>query len=421
MVLVCSEFYNFATNMLQILGGGVPRIKMSEKAVERLPLSDGSYVEYFDTKLTGFGVRVGPRSKTYFVYGRVDDEQFKKSLGKVGVKEYGEARDEAEGLLKAAAKGMKPERKKKTTPAAETARIINIAYVLPQYLAARKLKDDTKKAYGQVLESSVPDWLDRPMATITPDEVQERHARLGARSPGGADYTFRIIRALYNYAMEVYEEEVTRNPVRRLSVVRAWYKVRRRKSFIKPVQLPVFFKALRDQPGMLADYMELLLFCGIRSASEIAALPVRQVDLQERSILLLDTKNGEELYVPVCKSAVTVLERRIAAAKAAHSEFVFYSGTTSKGYINTRGGKQLSKIKALFAGTPLADMTPHDLRRSFLTYADELGLGQAVQKRLVGHAISQDVTDGYKVLTIERLRKEVQKIERFIVKHAKLA
>jgi len=61
------------------------------------------------------------------------------------------------------------------------------------------------------------------------------------------------------------------------------------------------------------------------------------------------------------------------------------------------------------------------MRRTFLTYADEIGISNVVQKRLVGHAISQDVTDGYKVLTLERLRKEVAKVERFILKNRRAA
>jgi integrase len=349
----------------------------------------------------------------------VNGAEHKVSLGRVGRIGYDDARDEAERLLEGAAKGIAPVAEKDAAEVDSGPVVISLRSVMVEYLADRKrLKSRTKDDYQKQLVRDVPDWLDMPMAEITPEMVRDRHAELGKSSPAGADYTFRVVRLLFNHAMEIHDTEVVRNPVRRLSAIRAWYKVPRRKTVVAPGQLAEFFRVLRLHPGKWADYMEALLFTGVRSASEIAAIPVRNVDLEGRTMLLVDTKNGQDLLVPISKSAATVFERRVKEAKAVGSEFVFYALGSEKGYIG-KGGKQIEEVKGWFKGTSLEGFTPHDLRRTFLTICDEVGLSQVVQKRLVGHAISQDVTDGYKVLTMERLRREVAKVERFILKWEK--
>jgi integrase len=397
----------------------MPSIKLSEKTVDRIHFSD-SQEFYYDTRLPGFGVRVGKKVKTYILRIRAGGKDETITLGRVGVVEYDEARDEAEKAIKAAAKGMALEiGKNKPEPKPEPT-VICLSSVLKEYLSTRnKLKKRTREDYEKVLNRSVPGWLDLPMADITPAMVQTKHKELGEGSKAGADYAFRIIRALYNYAMEVHSEEVTRNPALRLSVVRSWYKVPRRKTCVKPTQMAEFFAVLKAHPGKMADYLEILLFTGIRSASEIGAIPTAQVDIKNKIIVLKDTKNGEDLEVPICKSAAVAFERRLKESEKVGSKFVFYALGSKTGHIG-RGGKQMEDIKLWFKDTSIKSLTPHDLRRTFLTTCDELDLSQVVQKRLVGHAVSQDVTDGYKVLTIERLRKAVDRVERFILGKAKI-
>jgi len=52
----------------------------------------------------------------------------------------------------------------------------------------------------------------------------------------------------------------------------------------------------------------------------------------------------------------------------------------------------------------------HDLRRTFITIADSLDIPHYALKRLVNHSLGSDVTAGYIVSDIERLRAPMQKI-----------
>jgi integrase len=53
------------------------------------------------------------------------------------------------------------------------------------------------------------------------------------------------------------------------------------------------------------------------------------------------------------------------------------------------------QFKAIFAGTPLADITPQVLRHSFATLAIDLGFTEATVKGLLGHSRGS-VTDRYR-------------------------
>ncbi len=408
----------------------MPLLRLTEKTIERLPFANETEI-YFDTRLPGFGVRVGKRKKVYIVQGRANGKSFKRSLGRVDVEDYEQVRTRAEGILKAATKGIMPGSASELLESQQP-KAITLRNCLPDYCVIRKkMKDRTREEYAEVLVRHVDDWLDRPMEQITPAEALQRHGSI--KSKAQADYCFRIIRALYNYAMEIHDETITRNPVKRLSTLKAWHRVKRRQTFVPPSSLPEFFAATGKNPelGLVADYLTVLLFTGIRSKSEIARLAVEHVDFKERAIKLYDTKNHEDLYVPVNASALAALERRAKDAHRLGCPYLFYAFESQparfghikplvvKGEFKPMAGDLRNTIKNMFAGTMLEKLTPHDLRRTFLTYADELLISNVVQKRLVGHAIPQDVTDGYKVLTMDRLRKEVTRIERFILKHKK--
>ncbi|MBN8521499.1 MAG: integrase, partial [Alphaproteobacteria bacterium] len=53
-------------------------------------------------------------------------------------------------------------------------------------------------------------------------------------------------------------------------------------------------------------------------------------------------------------------------------------------------------------------------RRTFITIAESLEISAYALKRLINHRVT-DVTGGYIIVDVERLRSPVQKIEAFIL------
>ena len=58
--------------------------------------------------------------------------------------------------------------------------------------------------------------------------------------------------------------------------------------------------------------------------------------------------------------------------------------------------------------------TLHDLRRTFITIAESLDIPAYALKRLLNHKDSNDVTAGYIVSDVNRLREPMQRITDFI-------
>lgn len=59
--------------------------------------------------------------------------------------------------------------------------------------------------------------------------------------------------------------------------------------------------------------------------------------------------------------------------------------------------------------------TTHDLRRTFITIAESLDISAYSLKRLLNHKMTNDVTAGYIITDVERLRTPMQKITDYIM------
>lgn len=379
-------------------------VRLSDKYVDRLQPVE-RYEEYTDVRLPGFGCRVGLTSKVWFVRGRAGGKSFKRTLGKVEDMLYADAFDQARTIIKDAEKGIVP-----GAPAEKT-KIISLRVVLEEYLKVKKtMKASSKDSYKETIERYLPKWLDLPLKDIDADKILKMHEEIGQRSPASADYTMRIVRALFNYADEMYEDMPIRNPVKRLSRLNAWYRVPRKETFLRPEDIPLFFKGIKNNPGLIADFLLTLLLTGSRKR-ELGRLKTEDVHLHDKTIVLRDTKGTPFLPIPMCDYLVPVIERRLNDPKV--TEYLFYSNRGKLGYLHDVRGS----IEAMFPGMKF---TPHDMRRTYLSYADESGVSQWAQKRLVGHALPFDVTQGYIQFPMSRLQKEAEKIAQLILEHAAL-
>jgi integrase len=57
----------------------------------------------------------------------------------------------------------------------------------------------------------------------------------------------------------------------------------------------------------------------------------------------------------------------------------------------------------------------HDLRRTFITIAESLDIPSYTLKKLLNHSTRNDVTGGYIVTDMERLREPMQRITDYIL------
>lgn len=155
----------------------------------------------------------------------------------------------------------------------------------------------------------------------------------------------------------------------------------------------------------VGDFLLLLLFTGLRR-QEATKLRWADVDLLERTLTIPDPKNHEPLRLPLSSFVYELLSDRSSRAV---NEYVF-PGSGIEGYfIEPRAAIQC------VIETSGVEFTLHDLRRTFITVADSLDIPAYAIKRLVNHKMRGDVTAGYIVSDVERLRRPMQQITDFIL------
>lgn len=386
-------------------------MKLTKNLVDKAePPINKDQAFYRDGELKGFALRVTATGvKSFVVETLIGNKVRRITLGRYGSLTVEQARTEAKKLLGKIATGIDPiaERKKARVKS------VSLQKVFEEYLNTRKsLKPTTIFDYQRVMNESFHDWKNKPLLDITKDLVAKRHSKLGEKSEARANLSMRVLRALFNFAITQYEDDqgrptISDNPVKRLSQSRAWYRVERRQTFIKTHELAPWYKGVQHlENETLRDYLLLLLFTGLRR-QEAAQLKWSQVDLKAKTLTILDTKNHENHILPLSDYLFGLLARR---QQVAMTEYVF-PGDGASGYI-VEPRKQMEKvIKA--SGI---EFTLHDLRRTFLTIAESIDISAYAVKRLANHKMKHDITAGYIITDVERLRKPMQHITNYLLK-----
>lgn len=387
-------------------------MKLTKSVIDRLSVPADKPAFYRDDELRGFGVKVFTSgTKSFFLEKRIGGKVKRITIGQFGELTAEQARRQAVKLAGRIATGGDPVADKKR----EKLSAKTLAEAFADYLEARKgLKQSTRRDMRVSLDEMFPDWLDKPVACITPAMVTKRHKDFGdQRSEARANLGARYLRAIFNFARAKYKDDagsslLGENPVKAISETRAWYRVDRRSTLIKPHELKFWFDAVRTLPSKdISDYFVTLLLTGLRR-DEALNLKWSDVDLKGRALTIVDPKNRRDHILPLPDYLFDLMARRKTASKA---EYVFTNSA----------GRRISNFRyaqAAIKNHSGVQFTPHDLRRTFATIADSLDIPGYALKSLLNHKNGADVTAGYIVVTVERLREPMQKITDYVLKAA---
>jgi integrase len=386
-------------------------MNLTKSIVDKLPSPESDKLgktgqkRYYDNKLKGFGLRItSGGSRTFFVEKQVKNKLRRMSLGRYGELTVEEARKQAQKMMGQIAQGIDPVAEKR----AAKMRVVTLEEVLTDYLRNRKsLKTKTAYDYKRVLNVAFSDWCSKPLTFITKDQVAKQHEKLGKmRGEAYANLAMRLLRALFNFAMSQYEDAqgcsiIIENPVKRLSQTRAWYRVERRQTYIKSHALSAWYQGVMMlENETFRDYLLFILLTGLRR-QEAAQLQWEQVDLTAKTVTLTDTKNRQNFTFPLSDYLLRLLtERKLKTA----GRYVFPGKDENCPIVEPR--KQMARVTKISG----VSFTIHDLRRTFITLAESLDISGYALKRLLNHKMNNDVTAGYIITDVERLRKPMQQV-----------
>ena len=213
---------------------------------------------------------------------------------------------------------------------------VTLRQVADHYIANKKtrngpLKANTVRDINVHVDRSFATWAERPIAGITREMCEARHAELarggltGKRpAPARAAQSFVVLRALINWAMEKYrvgdEPLMRENPVRVLKGQMAPPKARTTKVPMERIgHVWEALRTIRTDPAQLpathtqTDALAFMLLTGAR-ADETLSLTWDRVHLGEDdgSWHLPTPKNGNPVTLPLSAPARALLAARKA-------------------------------------------------------------------------------------------------------------
>jgi integrase len=354
------------------------RKRITEEAVKRT--TAGVAVRFLrDDQLVGFGLRVTPNgAKSFIVESRVSGRMRRFTVGPVERFSVSEARLRARALLAEMHDGKDPQVKRRAT----RQRSDTLTTMLEAYILAKRVKDTTAEKYRAQMRRNLSDWMEKPLGEISPQMVRLRYEAILKRSISEANGTMRALRAVCRRAIKVLPDRVDGTPMMKVvptvSLEGEWKTLDRKTSILDPHELRPWWHAVE---GLRSDEsrhaLQALLLTGLR-VNELLNLRWENVDLPRQRLTILESKTGRfEKFIG------SDLQRRMTDWRIDGGEGRVFGVDDLRGAL-----EQVVKLGA-------KRVTPHDLRRTFLTFGERAGAPLVTLKMLVNHSTKGDVTSGY--------------------------
>jgi integrase len=359
----------------------MPTMKLTQLVVDRISRPKAGRVEYFDSQLPGFGLRVADSGhKSWVVMYRVIGKQRRYTIGTLAeVPKVEDARGRARDIMQEAARGNDPAGEKKAARAKARAApkpLVNTvdavtARFIEQYC---KPKNRSWAETERILRNHVVSrWGDRELASITTDDVLTVLDELMAkRQPIAANRVLAAVRKMFNWAVD--QRRII--PVSPASGLGAPGKETERERVLTDEELIRLWRAAETMGKTSGGFVRVLILTGQRR-DEVATMRWQDLDL-DKGLWTLPreaTKGDRSHEVPLASMATQIL-----LDLPRLGDFVF----TTKGDRPISG---YSKIKARadkLAGIE-EDWRFHDLRRTAGTGMARLRIPVSTISRVLNH------------------------------------
>ncbi|MEE1673623.1 site-specific integrase [Agarivorans aestuarii] len=422
-------------------------IKFNKRVIDNLK-RPRRRTRYRDQSVNGLILEKMPTGMSIFrVRKNLHGKDVTVTLGRYPELSPEQAKSQASIILGQLATGVNPNNEKRK----QASLGVTLQEALDHYLECRegKIQARTATQYRSVLSTYSYAWLNKPLAAIRRADIQKMHKsitqgtitwknergdvqRMRNPSEAQADLWARVFRTIYNFSKDYYRDEndeslLPENPVSVLSTTRQWHNVERKHTRIRDHQLKPWLDAIdlvrntaEEEYNLtrvaICDALEFALFTGLRR-SEVLQLTWDRVELEGGYFWISQTKNGQELELPITESLENILLRRKMLKN--DSEYVFPNANTQKCINDPK--KTIWEIEAQSEalGNPI-NFRSHDLRRTFASVAESASVGAYTIKRLMNHKTSKspDVTQGYVVFSADELRVPAEKVESYILERA---
>jgi len=354
------------------------RAKITKRFVDsvEIPGVEGKYgILYWDTELSGFGLRVFPTGRKVYIVDYFDKrrKQRRLSLGKHGVLTPDKARELAKDTLYSVRVGKDPMEEREAARGAITFRALAEDYIRLRCSEKKSGAEDARIIRRELL----PHWGRRLAADVSRRDVKRLTAEIKKRgAPIMANRTQSCIRRLYNWGVD--REDVQANPAAR---IRPLVKETSRERVLSNSEIRSFWNVLERVPAEPESRAALkFILITAQRPGEVVSLEWAEINFEERvwNLPAEKSKNGRAHRIPLSPLAIETL-----ASLRHDSNFVFPSHRNSGRHITRAAiGRALRNGRALIKADRFS---PHDLRRTAASKMAEMGIGRLTISKILNH------------------------------------
>ena len=364
----------------------MPTMKLTKRSVDACAAGDRETF-FWDADLSGFGLKVTKAgTKTYLVQYRMGGRGAatkRYTIGRSGTWTPATARTEAERVLRLAAGGIDPYLAAKERERDEQ----DLAFgpYAQRFLLEFGKREWRPRTYASA-ESNVRRWLTpvlarKALTVITKRDLVEVLDRVPASSPALLRNLFVLMRKLFNWAVE--RGDLDRSPMDNMKPPAS---VASRERVLTDEELLFVITSSTDLGTPFGELIRMLVVTGQRR-DEVAGMTWAELDRNrlEWSIPAHRAKNGVASTIPLSEIAVVELDGLAGGQRWRRSGFVF----TTTGKTPVSGfSKVKNRLDGFVRKSMRRDIAPwrlHDLRRTFATNMQRLGVRFEVTEALLNH------------------------------------
>ena len=350
----------------------------TEQAVKALKSPDTGVKVYTDDQITGFGVRCSQGGSKSYVLTLPGADRSRVTIGKVGVVGLADARVVAKRMLAEEALGRHRPKRQTFTEA------------LAAFLDTRKQRNRPKTAYET---ERLLRFYFKPLHSMNLDDIRAHHitditdalSKKGLQSTAShahtAAHTFLRFCSQRHYILF--------NPIADLEKPRL---PKPRERVLSDDELRTVWQAAGELGGHFGDIVRLLLLTGQRR-SEIGSLRADYINDNQICLPSTLTKNRRTHTFPIGALAAAILSSNITKQTTSifpargQTEKPFNGWSKAKAQLDEKIGeiyRQATQPIGIEQNT-FKPFTLHDLRRTYATNLQRLGIKLEVIEALLNH------------------------------------
>ena len=418
----------------------------------------------WDSEAPGLALRATAGAKAFVYQGKLNNKDFRVTIGDSRAWGIDEARAEARRLQTLVDQGIDPRQEKAERIAASEAKREE----------ARRIEAPALEAWNAYIEARRPRWGDRsyqdhlnlskeggdtitrgrkttedgktqpgalrallalPLRKIDAPTVRAFLKDDAAKRPTQAALAFRLLRAFLNWCADrpEYQGQIHADACAGRIARDELPKRQAKQDALEREMLRPWFEQVRAIANPVqAAYLQVALLTGARR-EEVAEMRWEDVDFRWNKIIIRDKVEGERTIplTPYVSALLRDLKRRndtpppefrILHGKRTRNDldawkpspWVFASKTAASGYLQE---PRIAHNRALRdAGLP--NITIHGLRRSFGSLSEWCEVPAGIVAQIQGHKPSATAEKHYRVRPIDLLRQWHTKIEAWILEQA---